>query len=208
MLTLLYAVALYVIVFGMDYLFYVKQGDQYNYVSRRTYLLFTAGQLLTIWLFFGLFKPFLSSWLIELSFIGLFAALLVLFTHLLTKDKVYVCSVSSRTLRCLTPAYVLVKGSEIVFQQLVYLVIAFSLIELLGLNALTYLVYIVILFLTHIIVILGGGQSVVKTLTFGLIVIAAPVFYIFTEIGIFWPAVYLHSIMYVFYWLTFADFDV
>jgi len=208
MVELLLAVFLYVVVFGIDYLFYVKQKDAYNYVSRRTYVLFMLGQFTAIWLFYDLFKPFLDDLLLEFVMISIFAGLLFIFAYLLTKDKILVCSLSSRTLRCLTPYYVFVKGAEIVFQQLIYLVIALSLASILGIHLLTYLVYIVILLVTHVVVILGGGQNVVKSLTFGLFAISVPIFYIFTSVEVFWPAVYLHGIMYVFYWVTFADFDV
>lgn len=208
MTELLYAVLLYVVVFGIDYLFYVKQKDTYNYVSRRTYVLFMLGQFATVWLFYDPFKPFLLHFPLEFVMISVFAGLLFLFTYLLTRERVFVCSMSSRTLRCLTPYYVFVKGAEIVFQQMIYLAIALSLTSLLGIHFLTYIAYIVILLVIHIVVILGGGQSVVKSLTFGLFAISVPIFYIFTEHGVFWPAVYIHGIMYVFYWLLFANFDV
>ena len=208
MTNLLLAVLLYVVVFGIDYLFYVKQKDAYNYVSRRTYVLFMTGQCIIIWLFYSLFQPFLLYLPLEFVMIFVFAGLLFLFTYLLTRERMFVCSMSSRTLRCLTPDYVFVKGAEIVFQQMIYLVIALSLTSLLGIHFLTYIAYMIILLVTHTVVILGGGQSVVKSLTFGLFAISAPIFYIFTSVELFWPAVYLHGIMYVFYWITFADFDI
>jgi len=208
MTTLLLAVLLYVVVFGIDYLFYVKHKDAYNYVSRRTYALFMLGQFAAIWLFYDLLKPFLVHLPLEFVMISVFAGLLFIFTYLLTKERVFVCSLSSRTLRCLTPYYVFVKGGEIVFQQTIYLAIALSLTSLLGLHFFTYLAYVVILLVTHTVVIIGGGQSVVKSLTFGLFAISVPIFYIFTSVEVFWPAVYLHGLMYVFYWITFADFDV
>ena len=208
MLELLYAVLLYVVVFGIDYLFYVKQKDSYNYVSRRTYALFMLGQFAAIWLFYDLFQPFLIHLPMEFVMISVFAGLLFIFTYQLTRERVFVCSMSSRSLRCLTPYYVFVKGAEIVFQQTIYLAIALSLASLLGIHVLTYVAYMVILLITHIVVILGGGQSVVRSLTFGLFAITAPIFYIFIEYELFWPAVYIHGIMYVFYWLTIADFDV
>jgi hypothetical protein len=208
MVTLLLAVALYVLVFGIDYLFYVKQQDAYNYVSRRTISLFLIGQLTATWLFYDLFEPFLSHLPLESVMISVFAVLLFLFTYLLTRERVFVCSMSSRTLRCLTPYYVFVKGAEILFQQTIYLAIALSLTSLLGINFLTYLTYLIILLLAHIVVIIGGGQSVIKSLTFGLFSISVPIFYIFTSLEVFWPAIYLHGLMYVFYWITIADFDV
>jgi len=208
MTELLSAVILYVFVFGIDYLFYVKQKEYYNYTSVRTYLLFMLGQITVLWLFYDLLKPFLTNWPVELATISFFAGLLLLFTYTLTHDRIYVCSMSSRTLRCLTPLYVVVKGSEIVFQEMMYLVIALLLASLLGSGFLTYVAFVLVLLTMHVVVILGGQQKVIKSLTFGLLAISVPIFYIFTHLGVFWPAVYLHGIMYVFYWLTFANFDV
>lgn len=205
---LLSATLVYILVFGADFLFYVKLKDLYNYVSRRTYLLFILGQICVLLYFYPVLEPYIDNIVTELVMLAVFASILFIFTYALIRDQLYVCSNGSRTLRCLTPYYVLVKGAEIVFQELVYLVIALSLASLLGLNFFTYVTFTLILLIIHIVVIIGGGQSVVKSLTFGLFAISAPIFYIFIEMQLIWPAVYLHSIMYVFYWLTIADFDV
>ncbi len=207
MTTLLTAVLLYILVFGADYLFYVKQEKSYKYISVQTYILFVIGQLAAIFLFYNEITSFFVHWQSEVVFLLIFTAFLLLFTYVLMRDRLYVCSMSSRSLRCLTPWYVLVKGAEIVFQQLIYLMVALTLASLLGVHFYTYVAYILILLIMHIVVILGGGQSVVKSLTFGLFAISAPIFYVYTEMGVFWPAVYLHGVMYVFYWLTIADFD-
>lgn len=205
---LLSAVFLYVVVFGADYLFYVKQKESYRYVSRRTHILFIVAQIATIWYFYPVFKPYLADFYTEIAFLFVLVTLLFCFAYALVRDSLYVCQNSTRTLRCLTPYYVWVKGAEIVFQELIYLVIALSLVTLMGVHFYTYLAFIIVLLIMHVVVILGGGQSVIKSLTFGLLVISVPIFYIFTQMQLFWPAVYLHSIMYVFYWLIFANFDV
>lgn len=202
------AVLLYVIVFGADYLFYVKRKSAYSYVSRRTYALFIGGQVAAVGIFYPLYKPFLMHLWTEVTLLAILLCVLFIFTYALVRDRLYVCSNGSRTLRCLTPYYVCVKGAEIVFQQLIYVAIALSLADVFGVHFYTYLMYMVVLLLTHIVVILGGGQAVVKSLTLGLALISVPIFYVFTQMELFWPAVYLHSIMYVFYWLALADFDV
>ena len=208
MTTLLLAVALYVVVFGIDYLFYVKQKEAYLYVSRRTYLLFMGGQLVAIALFYPLFVSYSVNFMTELLFLAGFAGLLIFFTHQLTRDRVYVCNLESRSFRCLTPWYVWVKGAEIVFQQLVYITIALSLQSILGIHLGTYLLYIVILLISHTVLVLNCGKVVARRLSFGLFAISVPIFYIFTTYDVIWPAIYLHGIMYVFYWLIYADFDV
>jgi len=208
MTTLLLAVALYMIVFGIDYLFYVKQKEAYLYVSRRTYLLFMGGQISAITLFYPLFSSYAVNFRTELFFLAGFAGLLIYFTHQLTKDRVYVCNLESRSFRCLTPWYVWVKGSEIVFQQLIYITIALSLQSMLGIHLGTYILYIVILLVSHTVLVLNCGKAVAGRLSFGLFAISVPIFYIFTTYDVIWPAIYLHGIMYVFYWLIYADFDI
>tara|TARA_B100000745_G_scaffold299981_1_gene252278 strand:+ start:907 stop:1584 length:678 start_codon:yes stop_codon:yes gene_type:complete len=205
---LLSAVLLYVVVFGADYLFYVKLKDAYSYVSRRTHILFVAAQIAALWYFFPVFKPYTTKFVAEVTLLGVLVFVLFGFAYALVRDRLYVCKNGTRTLRCLTPYYVWVKGSEIVFQELIYLVIALSLVTLMGVHFYTYLTFVIVLLIIHAVVILGGGQRVKKSLTFGLVVISVPIFYVFVEMQLFWPAVYLHAIMYVFYWLTFADFDV
>jgi len=205
---LLYASALYVAVFGIDYLFYVKQKSHYKYVSRRTFALFVTGQIAALLLFIDLFKPYIANFFTETAFIAVFTVLMVTFTYQLTKDNVLVCNLGSRTFRCLTPWYVLVKGAEIIFQQLIYVALAISLANLLGINVGTYIAYTAILLIIHTVVIVGCTKSIAKRLTFGVFAMAVPMFYIFTVQELFWPAVYVHGIMYVFSWITFADFDV
>jgi hypothetical protein len=166
------------------------------------------GQIVAIALFYPLFSSYTVNFITEFLFLAGFAGLLIFFTHQLTKDRIYVCNPNSRSFRCLTPWYVWVKGAEIVFQQLIYATIALSLQSILGIHLGTYLVYIVILLVSHTVLVLNCDKAVAKQLSFGLFAIAAPIFYIFTTYDVIWPAIYLHSIMYVFYWLIYADFDV
>ena len=196
----------YTIVFLTDYLFYVKQPSSYVYVSRRTWLLFTAGQASIIVLFWADFQPYIAHAWTELLFLGLLTSVVTYFTYALNKENAPVCYVTARTERCLSPGYVIVKGSEIVFQQLVYVAIAVSLVTVVGLHWLTYVLYMIILSIIHAPVVIDMDRSVRKILVFGLTVISAPIFYVYAELQYFFPAVYLHSMMYVFYWLTFADF--
>lgn len=205
---LLSASLLYVLIFGIDYLFYIHLKERYQYVSRRTWILFIFAQGIALWYFAPFFKPYFTNIITEVTLLGVLVGLLYLFAYALMRDNLYICQDSTRTLRCLTPFYVWVKGGEIVFQELIYLVIAYSLTSLLGLNLASYISFVIVLMIIHVVVILGGGQRVVKSLTFGLAGISVPIFYIFVEMQLFWPAVYLHAIMYVFYWLVFADFDV
>jgi hypothetical protein len=207
MFSLLLAVFVYAAVFVADYVFYVKQKEAYEFVSRRAFALFIGGQILLIMLFWQYLKPYFEHIHTELVFLTVLTAVLSIFTHVLVREKLLVCHVTSRTERCLTPGYVFVKGSEIVFQQLTYLIIALAVVELIGYNLLAFILYIQVLIIMHTPVILSCNKEVAYKLTFGIAIIAAPVLYVFIDLQYFFPAVYLHSLLYVFYWATFADFD-
>lgn len=207
MIMLLTAVLVYALVFTTDYAFYVKQGAAYRYVSWQTWILITVGQITLLTLFFSTFLDFFSHLYNEILFLSLLTVVLFSFTYILVKEGLIVSHETSRTERSLTHWYVIVKGAEIVFQQMVYLLIALALVDLVGVFWYTYILYILILSIVHAPVIFGTNKEVSQRLSFGLAAIAAPCFYVFTEIGYFFPAVYLHCLMYVFFWLTFADFD-
>ncbi len=207
MLEIVYAVALYIGVFSVDYLYYHTQKGHYRYVSRRTYFLFILAQLATFGLFYNHFATHTTFLITELLFVSIFAGALLLFARQLTKEKVYVCNLIERTYRCVTPYYVWVKGAEIMFQQMVYMVIAHQIMSILGVNVFTYILFVLITIFMHMVIVFGCTPAVRKRLTVGAAVLAVPSFYIFTSLDLLWPAVYLHGIFYVAYWLAYADFD-
>lgn len=207
MLSLLGVVIVYTFVFGVDYLRYRSNPLTYQYVSRRTYLLFLVGILPIIYLFYTDFESFFEHIYTEIALISLLLAMMLLFSYLLSRERLLVCHTSSRTERCLTAGYVLTKGKEIMFQQFCYAGVAFSLVTLLGSGFWTYVGYIVILLIMHTPVILSMNVSAASRLTLGILVMAAPLFYIFIEVQHFWPSMYLHALLYVFLWLTFADWE-
>lgn len=207
MIDVLLAVLIFTAVFLVDYLFYVKQRARYKYVTLHNYFLFIGGQLAILLVFFDKLLPYFLHFRLEFFYLTLLMIATVGFTYTLVKDHMFVCHITSRTECCLTPGYVFVKGAEIVFQQLTYLVIALTLVEVMGFTILTFIAFIQILLIMHTPVIISCNKPVVSRLTFGIGVIAAPILYIFVEVGYFFPAVYLHTLMYIFYWLTFADFE-
>lgn len=207
MTALLLAVSVYATVFMIDYLFYVKQGVGYQFVSRRTFGLFIGGQVLLVALFWLNLEPYFANWQTELVFLSVLTFVLTVFAQILVKEGLLVCQVTSRTERCLTSPYVLVKGAEIVFQQLCYLVIALLVVDLIGFGLLGFLLYTQVLLIMHTPVILSCNKAVAYKLTLGLGLLAAPLLYVFIELQYFFPAVYLHTLLYVFYWATFADFE-
>ncbi len=207
MINILVAVFIYAVVFLADYLFYVKRPASYRYTSLLNFFLFVGGQITLFLVFFDTLKPFFLHYKSEFFYLACLLVASLVFSRELIKDKLFVCHLTSRTERCLTPSYVAVKGMEIGFQQLTYLVIALSLVKILGFNILAFIAFIQILLIMHTPIIISCNKQVVSRLTFGIGVLAAPILYIFIEIGYFFPAVYLHALMYVFYWVTFADFQ-
>lgn len=204
---LLTLVAIFSAVFLIDYAVYAHNPAQYSYVSRRTLLLFLGGKVFVVWYFWDVFLNFSSNWTSEIICIAILWSLLMLFTALLSRERQRVCHTESRSERCLTPMYVLVKGEEIGFQQVVYLGVALSLIPLFGTGFWAYSAYTFVLLIMHSPVVYSMNTAAMTRLTFGLCAISAPIFYSFTELQLLWPAIYLHAIMYVFLWLTFADWD-
>lgn len=202
------AIGIYLAVFGIDYLFYRYKGAAYEYVSRRTYILFTLGSILLLTLFWAYFKAFFIEIMIEIVPITLIFVVMVLFSTILTRERLLVCHYSSRTERCLTPAYVLIKGADILFQQLTYALIALSLVSILGYHPYTYILFILILLTIHTPLVLHAPPASQKLLTFGMALLTVPILYFFVRMQLFWPAIYLHSLLYIFLWLSFANWEV
>ena len=204
---LLVVVAIFTAVLGIDYLFYLKEGTSYEYVSRRTSLLFILGQIVLMCQFWDYFKPFVANAATELTFIAIQLFMILLFSAALMREKLLVCHTSSRTERCLTPGYVFTKGPELMFQQMAYLVAGLSLVEILGLHFYTYVAFAAVLLIMHTPVILSMNKPAAKRLTLGIFAISGPILYSFTAFHVFWPALYVHALLYVFLWLTFADWE-
>lgn len=207
MFELLTVVFIYTLVFGADYLWYREQPETYQYVSRRTYTLFLIGVFPVIYLFYDQLEAFYAHIWTEVWLTALLLCVMLLFSYALTREKLLVCHTSSRSERCLTPGYVLVKGKELLFQQVCYAGIALALYGLMGATLWSYIAYVLILIIMHTTIILSLNHDAAFRLTAGIAVIAAPLFYTFTEINHFWPALYLHTIVYIPLWLVLANWE-
>lgn len=207
MTPLLLVVGIYIAVYGTDYLFYVTQRNQYAYVSRRTYAIFIVGQIALVAGFFAYFEPFVANFATELTAIALILAVILLFSASFHVERLLVCNTASRTERCLTPGYVFVRGADIIFQQITYLLIALMIQNMFTTGIWPYLLYTVILVIMHTPVVLSMNKHLMWLYTGGIAVLATPFYYIHTELTLFWPAVYLHTLIYVFLWLAFADME-
>lgn len=207
MFGLLAAVIVYTIVFGFDYLSFLQKKASYQYVSRRTFLVFFLGQIVLLLLFWETYRAFFAHIGTELVFLAILFVILISFCHLLVKDNLLVCQTVSRSERCLTPGYVLTKGQEIMFQQLTYAAIALCLANILGVHILSYIAYMLILLIIHTPIVLSMNRESLKRFTVGILVISIPAFYTFTTLQYFYPAVYLHVLFYIVLWLTLANWD-
>jgi hypothetical protein len=207
MINLVLVTLIFLTFFGLDYWWYKKDKQHYQYVSRRTYLLFIVGQISLVAVFYASFEPFLQTVLTEIVLISTLNIFFLLFSYILSREKLLVCHYSSRTERCLTPYYVQVKGTEIVLQQLAYAVIAYEIVQILNTGWVAYLTYVALLLVIHTPLVLSTNPPAFQRLTFGILAISAPIYYIYTELNVFWPAIYLHVLLYVFLWLMDGNWE-
>lgn len=208
MIAVVCAIALYLAVYLTDYAFYRTLKADYKYVSRRTYFLLLIGQIAAITLFFNTYSIFWDQIWVELVLLSIVWLVLMGSVRLFYVEHYPICAIGSRTDRCLSPGYIAVKGADIVFQQLIFAAIALNLVATYGANEYAYISYIFILTLVHAPIIFGTSALTAQILTFGVAIMAAPVLYIFTDLGLFWPAVYLHVLLFFFYWVTFSDYGL
>ena len=207
MFDLIVVVVIYTVVFGTDYLFYLKMGNMYNYVSRRTYILFTLGIIAVISTQFSYFQPYFNNLTTEIGALLVITVFMTAIAAVFNSQSNLICNTASRTERCLTPGYVWVKGADLVFQQVSYLTIGLVLVSLLGGGLSAYVSFIVILTIIHTPVVLSTNKEIKYLLTIGVAIFSIPFLYTYTTLGLFWPALYIHALAYVFIWMAFADMD-
>ena len=205
MTNILIASVVYLAIYLIDYLFYVKQGEKYKYVSYGTYFLLISGIILINILFYAEFALFYANIRTEVFAMAILTGMMLFIATIFTRNGLLVCNTTSRTERCMTPGYVMVRGADIFFQQITYYIIALALADMLGLTFSAYLSFIIIISLIHTPVVLSTNKDVKHLLGFGLAVFSVPFFYTYTSLGLIWPALYVHSLAYVFIWMALAD---
>lgn len=205
MIELAIPILVYLLVYTADYLRFVRNKLSYNYVSWETVALFLGGQVVIFAWYFLYFKDLLANAVVEGVLIGALLATLMIVAKQFYVEQYPMCTVGSRTERCLSLGYIIVKGTDIMFQQMVYFVLAVTLSSSLGDSALFYGLFLVILCIIHTPIILSNSQLTAQLLTLGIAVMAIPIAYIYTELTLLWPAVYLHVLLYFFYWITFSE---
>lgn len=204
MYTALAAAILYLGIYGLEWLLEKVKKARIKYVSWETVLLFGLG----ITLIFNTFPETVKVAEIY-SFTELFAGSILLFGLLLVAFLFHVeheriCTIGGRVEQCMSEAFVIIKGIEIHFQQLVYLVVAVHL-PTFAFAILQYLLFLGIVFMVHLPVLLRVNRATSTYFAWGSLLISVPIYYIHTEIGQFWPAIYIHTLLYVFYWLVFSN---
>ena len=207
MFELLVVVFIYSVVFGADYLWFRLNPRTYNYVSRGTYLTFLLGQLALIYLYFSRLQSFFNDLTTEVVALSILLGALIAFTVVFHVNHLKICHGTTRTELCLTPGYLFVKGADIMFQQLCFLLIALIIKDIVEIGALRYLLFAVVVLIMHTPLEIGIGKQWFQFYIFFSIVLTAPFFYTYTSLELFWPALYIHTLGYVGMWLALADME-
>ena len=200
---------IYVLVYAIDYGRFDILRKRYEYVSRETLFLFIFGILLLLGVFHMELATFFSHNITTEAAIilGSFSFSL-LTTTILYKTDTKVCYTIVRSEHCLVPLYTFVKGKDILFQQLAFLLLALFVSHETGTTLLGYITYMLLLAITHIPIVLSSVNNKWKYgYIIGISLLSFPFFYSYTVLGLFWPAVILHGIISTFVWIAIASDD-
>lgn len=204
--TILLAAGLFVLVATADYIRYALQDHRYRYVSRETYILYILGIIATISLFHMELSSFFSGrWQTEVVFTLVAFVAPLISSFALQRNQVRVCLTILRTGKCFEPAYIFVKSKEVLFQQLLFLVLAVSVSREISHDFSAFLLYILIIAIIQIPLMLHVERFWKYLFGLGFIFIATIFYYTYIQLGMFWPAVYIHALFYAFIWLVLSD---
>lgn len=203
--TLLIPIAIYLGIYAIEWIvWHVKKG-QISYVSWETLLTFLIGIVVLIYIFNDIVskKQFLSlnEALPTLLLFGALSAAIYTF-HV---EHRRICTIGGRVEACISEYYLTIKAVEIVFQQLIYLIIVTELLSLPVDLVYKYLFFVLIVVFLHIPVYLRVSTEKGKFFAVGSLLISVPIFYVFSSFELFWPALYVHALLYVFYGLIFSN---
>ena len=197
---------LYAFVYSFDYFRLWYHGNRYSYVSYGTFWQFFTAVLALVYLFHMELKQYFSVNFGSEVFFLLFAYFFgLILSSLLYRHKERVCYQIGRAYKCLVPLYIAVKAKDLLFQQFSYLILAIFISREIGFGFDAALAYTLMLLVINIPVVIGATKIWKQYILFGSVILAIPFFYTYTKLGLFWPAMYLHAILYVFIWLTALD---
>ena len=185
---------------------YLLRPDTHRYVSRETVLIYLIGLfLLSAGFHMELNGFFRDIWQTELLFISVlfFGALAA--SYGLYKQDVLVCVEMFRTERCIRPQYVLVKSLEILVVQVSLLLLALFVSREMDTTAPAIILLAIIALLTQLPRLLHVKRLWKAALFIGLTFLAVVSYHTYIHLGVFWPAAYLHALLYVFVWMGLAD---
>ncbi len=206
MTEILMVCGLYVFVYSFDYFRLWCNETRYKYVSYGTFWQFFGAILTLLYLFHMELDQYFSQNFASESFFLLFAYFFgLILSTCLYQTKERVCYQIGRAYKCLVPLYIAVKAKDLLFQQLCYLLLAIFVSREIGFGFDAALSYVVMLLIINIPMVIGATVDWKRYVLIGSALLAIPFFYTYTKLGLFWPAMYLHAILYVFVWITALD---
>lgn len=203
----LLAVIVYFGVFFPDYWFYTRHKTNYNYVSLRTAGLFILGIFTIALLNIGEFRLYFNDFLAEFSLVlALFAALLLLTRYFVVKG--YQLYYQNRSLSYrLTAKYVAIKSLEITFQQITFLAITLIIVQKVGTSIFALMLIMQVILMMHSPLIMSINKNALYATTYGLAMLSSPLLFMFVSTSSFYPAIYIHAILYVLFWTIIGDLE-
>ena len=200
------AAGLFALVSTLDYVRYALSSSTYQYVSRETYLLYILAVMASLLLFLDEITAFIGQrfhvelfYLLLLFFVALFGSIAM------KRQDIAICTRILRSYKCISPLYILVKSKEVLFQQIIFVMMALSVSREIGTGFYGVLTFILVSLVIHIPILLHVERF--WRLTYGSVMVFASVifFYTYVSLDLFWPAVYVHAIIYTFFWVSLAE---
>ena len=203
---ILLAAGIFVGVFSIDYLRFLLFPTTYRYVSYETYALYIVSFVASFIIFIDQITIFINDRLhVELTylFILFFAALGS--SLAMRRHGVNICTTILRSYKCISPLYVLIKTKEILLQQTLFVVLALAVSREIGTGFLGVVGFMLISLLIQIPIMLHV-KHFWRYLYGGVMLFGSVIFfYTYVSLELFWPAVYVHAVIYTFIWLTLAE---
>ncbi len=203
---ILLAAGIFSFIFGLDYLRYLLFPATYRYVSYETYILYIIGVVATFVVFIDEISLFIGDRL-HVELIYLF---ILFFTALgcsiaMKRHGVNICTTILRSYKCISPLYVLIKTKELLLQQTLFVVLAVGVSREIGTGFWAVLTFILVSLLVQIPIMLHV-KHFWRYLYLGIMGFASVIFfYTYVSLELFWPAMYVHAVIYTFIWLSLAD---
>ena len=193
-------------IFSIDYLRYWLKPASYRYVSYETYGLYVLGLIATLGLFLDEIIQFSDeSFPVELFYLTLLFLVALVCSILLHRQEIHICTTMLRSYKCITPLYILIKTKEILTQQLLFLVIALGVSREIGDGFYGVLCFMLLSVLIQLPILFHMKQFWHYIYGGTMLFAAVIFFYTYNSLELFWPALYVHTVIHTFFWIALAE---